>query len=103
MSESLHTSGDEGLARMHHEQVLAFCQSGAAFWGEVLRAQLQIAQSMFTIGCAWAVGARPKQLPLGDQRDAARAASAALEPLHVTAVAKARRAGGRKRRKIRAP
>jgi hypothetical protein len=103
MSESLRASGDEGLARINHEKVLAFYQSGAACWGEVLRAQLQIAQSMFTIGCAWALGARPKHLPLSDPRAAARATSAAAAPLKVTAVAKAQRPGRPKRRKMRAP
>ena len=103
MVESLRATSDEALARMNHEKVLALYQSGIAFWGEVLRAQLQIAQSTFTIGCAWAIGARPKQLPLGDQRAAARTASVAVKPLPVTAVAKARPVGGRKRRKMPAP
>jgi hypothetical protein len=89
------------FTRMGHEKVLAFYQSSAAFWGEVLRAQLQMAQSLFGIGWAMALGARPKGLPLGNQRAAARTLSAAVKPLHVTAVANARRLGGRKRRKIR--
>jgi hypothetical protein len=91
------------FVRMNHEKVLAFYQSGAAFWGEVLRAQLQLAQSMFSIGWALALGARPKQLPLGNPRAMARAASAAVKPLHLTAVANARRLGGTKRRKMRVP
>jgi hypothetical protein len=91
------------FTRMGHEKVLAFYQSGAAFWGEVLRAQLQMAQSLFTIGWAMALGARPKGLPLANHRAAARALSAAVAPLHVTAVANARRLGGSKRRTMRAP
>lgn len=92
------------FTRMGHEKVLAFYQSGAAFWGEVLRAQLQMAQSWFAIGWALALGVRPKGLPAGhSQRAAARAWSAALAPLHVTAVANARRLGGRGRRTIGAP
>lgn len=90
------------FARMGHEKVLAFYQSGAAFWGEVLRAQLQMAQSLFAIGWAMALGARPKGLPLGNQRATSRALSAAVKPLHVTAVANARRLGGRKRSTMRA-
>lgn len=89
------------FTRMGHEKVLAFYQSGAAFWGEVLRAQLQMTQSLFAIGWAMALGARPKGLPVANQRAAARALSAAVSPLHVTAVANARRLGGRKRRTIR--
>jgi hypothetical protein len=90
------------FTRMGHEKVLAFYQSGVAFWGEVLRAQLQITQSLFAIGWAMALGARPKGLPPGHhQRAAARALSAAVRPLHVTAVANARRLGGRKRRTMR--
>jgi hypothetical protein len=103
MAERLRATSEEGLARLNHEKVLALYQSGAAFWAEVLRTQLQIAQSMFTIACAWAIGARPKQLPLGDHRAAARTASTAAEPPHVTAVAKARRVGSRERRRIRRP
>lgn len=90
------------FARMGHEKVLAFYQSGAAFWGELLRTQLRWTQSLFAIGWAMALGARPKLLPLHDARGAARALSAAMAPLHVTAVANARRLGGRKRRTMRA-
>jgi hypothetical protein len=52
-----------------------------------LATHLQIAQSMFAIGWALALGARPKGLALGHASAAARAASAALRPLHLTAVA----------------
>jgi hypothetical protein len=97
MAETLRATSEEDLVRASHERALALFQSGTALWGEVLRAQLQIAQSMFTIGWAWAVGARPKDLPLNGPR------SAALQPPHVTPVAKARRPGVRKRRKMRAP
>lgn len=89
------------FVRMNHEKVLAFYQSGAAFWAEVLRLQLQMAQSMTMIGWAWALGARPKGLPLESQRAAARAWSAALKPLQVTAVANARRLGSRRGRTMR--
>jgi hypothetical protein len=97
MAESLRATNEGDLVRVSHEQALALFQSGTAIWGELLRAQLQIAQSMFTIGCAWALGARPKDLPLNGPR------SAALKPPPVTPVAKARRARGRKRGKMRAP
>jgi hypothetical protein len=90
------------FARMGPEKVLAFYQSGVAFWGELLRAQLRWNQSLFANGWAMALGARPKLLPLHDARGAARALSAAVAPLHVTAVANARRLGGRKRRTMRA-
>jgi len=68
----------------------------------VLRAQLQIAQSMFTIGWALALGARLKQLPMGVPA-AARATAAAAKPVQVAAVANAQRRGGRKRRTMRRP
>ncbi|MCW5660446.1 MAG: hypothetical protein KIT60_22300 [Burkholderiaceae bacterium] len=91
------------FVRMGQEKALAFCQSGAAFWGELLRMQLQMAQAWLVAGWAVALGARPKGLPAShSQRAAARAWSAALGPLHVTAVANARRLGGGKRRKMRA-
>ena len=91
------------FTRMGQEKVLAFYQSGAAFWAEVLRAQLQMAQSLLVMGWSMALGARPKGLPAVHHRAAARAVSAALGPVHVTAVANARRLGGRKRRTMRAP
>jgi hypothetical protein len=91
------------FTRMGHEKVLAFYQSGAAFWAEVLRAQLQLAQSMFAMGWSMALGARTKGVPAVHHRAAARALSAALAPVHVTAVANARRLGGRKRRTMRLP
>ncbi len=86
------------FARMGHEKVLAFYQSAAAFWGEVLRAQLQMAQSLLAVGWAMALGGRPKPPRLLDQRAAARALSAAVGPVHLTAAANARRLGRTKRR-----
>jgi hypothetical protein len=69
------------FARMGHEKVLAFAQSGMAFWMQMLRG--------------------PSSRAAGDA--AARLLAAGLAPLHVTAVANARRLNGRSSRKMRRP
>jgi len=92
------------FARMGHEKVLAFYQSGMAFWTQMLRMQLQWSQSLLAMGWTMALGARPRgptSRAAGDA--AARLLAAGLAPLHVTAVANARRLNGRSSRKMRRP
>ena len=92
------------FARMGHEKVLAFYQSGMAVWTQMLRLQMQWSQSLLTMGWAMALGARPRgpsSRAAGDA--AARLLAAGLAPLHVTAVANARRLNGRSSRKMRRP
>lgn len=89
------------FTRMGSEKVLAFYQSGAAFWSQVLRMQLQWSQSLLAMGWGLAFGARPRGRPRAAAEAAARLVSAGLAPLHVTAVANARRLGARSGRTAR--
>jgi hypothetical protein len=92
------------FTRMGSEKVLAFYQSGAAFWSQVWRMQLQWSQSLMAIGLALMFGARPRGPSSRAVRNAAaRLASAGLAPLHVTAVANARRLGRPTGRTMRRP
>jgi hypothetical protein len=91
------------FTRMGSEKVLAFYQSGTAFWTQVLRMQLQWSQSLLAMGWALAFGARPRGRPRGAADAAARLVSAGLAPLHVTAVANARRLSARPGRTMRRP
>lgn len=98
------TSDRREFARMGSEKVWAFHQSGAAFWTQVLRLQLQWSQSLLAMGLALMFGARPRGPSSRAVRDAAaRLASAGLAPLHVTAVANARRLNARTSRTMRRP
>jgi len=92
------------FARMGHEKVLAFYQSGMALWAQMWRLQMQWSQSLLTMGWATALGARPRGLSSRAAGDAAaRLLAAGLAPLHVTAVANARRLNARSGRKMRRP
>ena len=92
------------FARMGHEKVLAFYQSGVAFWTQLLRLQLQWSQSLLAMGWAVAFGARPRGVPSRAAGDAAaRLLSASLAPLHIAAVANAKRLSARSGRTIRRP
>jgi hypothetical protein len=90
------------FSRMGSEKVLAFYQSGAAFWVQLLRLQIQWSQSLMAMGWAMAFGVRPRASSRAAS-DAARLAAAALAPLHVTAVANARRLNARAGRTMRRP
>lgn len=86
------------FARMGSEKVLAFYQSGTAFWTQVLRMQLQWSQELLAMGWASMFGARPRgPSSRAAGNAAARLVSAGLAPLHVTAVANARRLGAGRR------
>ena len=90
------------FARMGHEKVLAFYQSGMAFWAQMLRLQMQWSQSLLAMGWAMAFGARPRGPSSRVAGDAAtRLLAAGLAPLHVTAVANARRLNGLSSRRMR--
>src|SRR5262245_6943036 len=90
------------FARMGHEKVLAFYQSGVAFWTQVLRLQLQWSQSLLTMGWAMAFGARPRGPSSRSAGEAAaRLVSTGLAPLHIAAVANAKRLNARSSRTIR--
>jgi hypothetical protein len=90
------------FARMGHEKVLAFYQSGVAFWTQMLRLQLQWSQSLLAMGWAMAFGAPPGRVTSRAAGDAAaRLMSAGLAPLHIAAVANAKRLNARSSRTIR--
>jgi hypothetical protein len=92
------------FSRMGHEKVLAFYQSGVAFWSQMLRLQLQWSQSLLGMGWAMAWGARPRGTSARAAGDAAaRLMSAGLAPLHVAAVANAKRLNARTRGTMRRP
>ena len=92
------------FTRMGHEKVLAFYQSGVAFWTQMLRLQMQWSQSLLTMAWAMALGARPRRPSSRAAGDATtRLLAAGLAPLHVAAVANARRLNGRSGRRMRRP
>ena len=92
------------FARMGHEKVLAFYQSGVAFWTHMLRLQMQWSQSLLAMGWTMALGGRPRGPSSRSAGDAAaRMLAAGLAPLHVTAVANAKRLNARSGRRMRRP
>jgi hypothetical protein len=89
---------------MGHEKVLAFYQSGMAVWTQMLRLQMQWSQSLLAMAWAMALGARPRGPSSRAAGDATtRLLAAGLAPLHVAAVANARRLNGRSGRRMRRP
>ena len=90
------------FARMGHEKVLAFYQSGVAFWTQLLRLQLQWSQSLLAMAAAMAFGARPRGPSSRTAGEAAaRLLSTSVAPLHIAAVANAKRLNTRRGRTIR--